>query len=119
MGRRTERWIADDGKEFNTREDMLRHELLLIDEKEIAIFVADKPQRRQKEYAKLLLEWQNYRRNQDTSLEDVRSYGGAKAELAEFDFAALEQALDVLPPRDYAFQDEDDIEASFARAAVI
>lgn len=114
MGRRTERWIADDGKEFDTKEDMLRHELLLIDEKEIAIFVADKPPRRQKEYAKLLLEWQNYRRNQDIPVEVQRNL-----EMEEFDFADLEQALDVLPPQNYKLSEEDEIEASFARARVI
>ena len=114
MGRRAERWIADDGKEFNTREEMLRYELLLIDEKEIAIFVADKPARRQKEYAKLLLDWQSYRRDQDVPLAPHVPH-----ELEEFDFSALEQAIDVLPPQNYKLSEDEEIEASFARARVI
>jgi len=69
MGKKVDRWIADDGQEFAEQRDMLLHELSLVDAKEIDLFIRDKFPRKQAEYKNLLKEWQVYQRTRQ--LEEV------------------------------------------------
>lgn len=68
MGRAVERWIADDGTEFDNKRDMLLHEMTLLDEKEIDYFVThviETSVKRASEYKKLLITWQKHVRSQE------------------------------------------------------
>ena len=67
MGRAVERWVADDGSEFDSKRDMLVHEMTILDEKEIDYFVTtviDTSVKRASEYKKLLMAWQKHIRTQ-------------------------------------------------------
>jgi hypothetical protein len=68
MGKAVERWVADDGTEFDSKKDMLIHELTLLDEKEIDVFLTafvSPTSKRTTEYKKLLIQWQKHIRAQD------------------------------------------------------
>jgi hypothetical protein len=68
MGKAVERWIADDGTEFDNKRDMLLHEMTVLDEKEIDYFVShviDTSVKRASEYKKLLITWQKHVRSQE------------------------------------------------------
>lgn len=68
MGRAVERWIADDGTEFDNKRDMLLHEMTVLDEKEIDYFVnhvIETSVKRASEYKKLLITWQKHVRSQE------------------------------------------------------
>lgn len=89
MGKQTVRWVADDGKEFNSKADMLLYELGLLDEKEIDLFIekecAEKS-RRKAEYKKLLIKWQGHMRSVEkeiisTPKEEFDPFGGEVDEI--------------------------------------
>lgn len=66
MGRSALIWFADDGEEFKTQKDMLLHELLILDNKEIEAFLEtelDVKERKRGEYKKVLVAWQTYVRS--------------------------------------------------------
>lgn len=63
MGQSVTRWVADDGTEFTTYEDMVEHELLMLDRKMIDLFldhVVKTSPRRRSEYQRLLERWQSF-----------------------------------------------------------
>lgn len=65
MGHRIEKWVADDGTEWPTKHEMMKHELLVLDEKLIDIFiddVLDTHPRKKPEYKRILVQWQEYSR---------------------------------------------------------
>jgi hypothetical protein len=66
MGQAVQRWVADDGTEFDTQKDMIIHEMTILDEKEIDLFLAniETSVKRISEYRKLLITWQKYIRGQ-------------------------------------------------------
>jgi hypothetical protein len=66
MGASVVKWVSDDGQSFDTREDMIIHELTLVDAKEIDIFLAinQTAPRKVPEYKKLLVLWQTHMRKQ-------------------------------------------------------
>ena len=67
MGVAIQRWVADDGTEFNTEQEMILHELSILDAKEIDVFlqhVVDTRPRKLNEYRKLLVSWQAYLQSQ-------------------------------------------------------
>lgn len=67
MGRAVERWVADDGTEFDSKREMLIHEMTILDEKEIDFFVSniiETSAKRASEYKKLLMTWQKHIRGQ-------------------------------------------------------
>lgn len=72
MGKQVSKWLSDDGIEFDTKKEMLLHELSLLDEKEINIFIEDIydcPSRQKKSYKKSIIAWQKYQRELD--MKDV------------------------------------------------
>lgn len=73
MGKMVSKWIANDGEEFLSEQDMILHELEEIDKEEISVFVDNlKPSaRKASEYKKLLAQWQRYLR--ETQLEPSSS----------------------------------------------
>lgn len=74
MGKAIERWVADDGTEFATKKEMLIHELTMLDEKEIDVFLAtavNANSRRTSEYKKLLIQWQKHLRAQDLEVAEL------------------------------------------------
>jgi hypothetical protein len=75
MGKCESRWIAEDGTEFKVEQDMLLHELSIIDAKEIDLFLMAQnvPLRRLNEYKKLLKAWQAYIRNTQTQPDIKKS----------------------------------------------
>ena len=71
MGKVVERWVADDGTEFDNQKDMLIHELTVLDEKEIDVFLSSfvsPTSKRTSEYKKLLIQWQKHIRGQDLNV---------------------------------------------------
>lgn len=74
MGRAVERWVADDGTEFDNKKDMLVHELTVLDEKEIDAFLAhtvSPTSKRVTEYKKMLIQWQKYLRAQEMNITEA------------------------------------------------
>lgn len=74
MGRRVDKWIADDGSEHDSQRGMVLHELALVDAREIDAFLRDdtgKLPKRHREYTRLLTEWQEYMRANDTAAEPM------------------------------------------------
>jgi hypothetical protein len=67
MGVSALRWIADDGVEFNSKREMLLHEMTLLDVKEIDIWLLQQEvsTKRMNEYRKLLRAWQQHIRTQE------------------------------------------------------
>lgn len=71
MGKQVVRWMSDDGKEFDSQQDMLLYELGRLDEKEIDLFIDQNysdASRRKTEYKKLLMKWQGHMRSIEGSL---------------------------------------------------
>ena len=64
MGKQVKKWIADDETMFDDERSMVLHELKLIDQKEIDLFLINKEVsvKRKAEYTKLLREWQEHKR---------------------------------------------------------
>lgn len=73
MGTSVVKWVADDGTAFDTEEEMLVHELALVDSKEIDIFLSmqDVTPRRIAEYKKLLTSWQSHMREQSLKYKQL------------------------------------------------
>lgn len=67
MGKAVQRWIADDGTEFESEREMILHELTLLDIKEIDLWLQQQEvsPKRLNEYRKLLRSWQQHIRNQE------------------------------------------------------
>lgn len=143
MGRQVTKWVSEDGQEFVDERSMLLHELELVDAKEIELFIQKYPEKKGKEYSKVLLDWQKYQReNQPLFVPETPGltnlvFAGANGfgvEVAEGDrrylvdptaygediFSQVQQGPQISAPRDYALDDEDAaIEESFRRATKI
>ena len=72
MGKAVQRWVADDGTEFETEREMILHEMTLLDVKEIDIWLQQQEvsTKRMNEYRKLLGSWQQHIRSQELSAFD-------------------------------------------------
>lgn len=124
MGKKVSRWIADDGTEFNDQVFMIQHELAVLDEKEIDIFLAntEKTPRQQQIYKKILVEWQKHMRSiqmptpiqSDDTLSDISTH--------MVDTLLDAPAEEWVPPGGYQLDEEDEeaaIQRSFRQASKI
>ena len=71
MGKQVTKFIADDGKEFDSRQEMQVYELLLLDEREIDIFLNNVYKPTKVKYIpirKALIAWQKFVRSEEFSL---------------------------------------------------
>lgn len=66
MVRTESRYIASDGTEFKDKREAILHDLAILDEREIDIFLSQSEYtvKRVTEYRKLLYTWQKYVRSQ-------------------------------------------------------
>lgn len=122
MGKKVDRWIADDGTEFQDQKSMLLYEMAQVDAKEIEVFLREKfserGSRRNSEYKKLLIEWQAYMRENSPQMT-IQSV--TVSEPVSFDQEVQEWVpsggyiLDSLPELD----ENEEIERSFKKATKI
>ena len=78
MGRAIQRWVAEDGTEFDDERSMVLYELSILDASEIEIFLKDVIEaspRKTIEYRKILKRWQAYLQKQQypVSNDDVNA----------------------------------------------
>lgn len=115
MGNPVTKWISDDGLSFDDERSMLLHELALVDAKEIDLFVKQYKERKQKEYAVVLLDWQRYQR----SIQNIALAPKPVIDAKDL-FSSIPQGKSNFKPEDYSLEDEDlAIEESFRRASPI
>jgi hypothetical protein len=129
MGRRIERWIADDGVEFSTQQEMILHELDLIDAREIELFLdgMDKlAPRRRVEYAKVLVAWQQFKNRQatesvvGTDQESIPELPTNEAEEYSDPGAPIKfEAILKTPSTTPHMSEEEEIKASFDKAPTL
>lgn len=123
MGGPVTKWISDDGVPFEDEQSMILHELALIDAKEIELFVQQYKERKRREYASVLSDWQKYQRQNQPlgrpvfNPEDRRVQVGAEFTNAFGIFNLVAQGPELSEPAGYNLDDEDAaIEESFKRA---
>jgi hypothetical protein len=109
MGKRIERWVADDGTEFESEAAMLTHEMNLLDYQEIDIFMEsyDCAERKRGEYSKAVKAWQAYRNSHMVQQLRTKPKGIARSPVHE-----------VEPPRVETDEEREarELQSSFAKA---
>lgn len=123
MGRKVEKWVADDGTEFLDERSMRMHELAALDGKLIDVFLEDQEvhSKKRPEYRRILVAWQEFFRGQGFVEQPQAGYDSDHTTKP----IELDQVLDAEAeewvPENYQLGEDDDreareIEESFAKA---
>lgn len=119
MGKPVTKWVSDDGASFEDERSMILHELSLVDCKEIELFVKQYKERKQKEYASVLMDWQKYQRSNQSKSNSV-PVRALILDNADDLFQAIPQGENFKEPDNYLLDNENaEIERSFQRATKI